>query len=186
MTRARARCLSFLYLLCASIRAPLEAQARPQTRDTIVYAAHDHPVAVWSVSPEPSLVIGPDDGSPDAEFWNIVGISRLADGSWAVADQGSTEVRVFSTSGMFLRSIGGKGEGPGEMASLWQLFASGDTLIAVDGSGVAHRFKPDGSFLDRQSLRGLGGSVPASLMDYRGGRAIASVAVAQSGIGSDR
>jgi hypothetical protein len=64
----------------------------------------------------------------------ITGALRRSDGSIAVADAGTHEIRLYDANGSFLRKSGGKGRGPGEfeqMGSAFQLLR-GDSLVAYD------------------------------------------------------
>ena len=75
-----------------------------------------------------------DDESDDAQWFSSVrGVGRLSDGSVAVADRTSAEVRIFAPDGRHLRSMGRHGEGPGEFQDpfvLWVL--PGDTIWVGD------------------------------------------------------
>lgn len=79
------------------------------------------------------LVIGQGDGVPEQELYRVSGAIVLHDGSIAVANRGSAEVRVFDRDGRHLRSFGREGEGPGEFKRLsWLARTGGDTLVAFD------------------------------------------------------
>jgi len=64
----------------------------------------------------------------------------------AVLDGQAAEVRVFGPNGAYLRTMGQKGEGPGELSYPEALVAlAGDTLAVYDrGNGRITRFNPDG------------------------------------------
>lgn len=55
-------------------------------------------------------------------------------GKYLVVNRSSPyEVRVFSSTGEFLRTFGSAGQGPGEYQEIWDLFSSeGDTLFVID------------------------------------------------------
>jgi hypothetical protein len=55
------------------------------------------------------------------EFGRVTDADLLPNGDLAVFDALSAEVRVFSSSGDFIRRIGRKGEGPGELSGGWTL-----------------------------------------------------------------
>ena len=58
-------------------------------------------------------------------------MGRLSDGSVAVLDRVSAEIRIFDPDGRHVRSMGRRGEGPGEFRSAWKLWVlPGDTLWA--------------------------------------------------------
>ena len=58
---------------------------------------------------------------------------RLTDGSIAVADAGSNEIRFYSPTGEYTQTVGREGEGPGEFQRLTSLDRfRGDSLMAFD------------------------------------------------------
>ena len=108
----------------------------------------------WRVLPEPTLRIGVVDGDPAYQFDQVVGASRLADGTVVVGDGGAQEIRFFGTDGRHLRSAGHLGEGPGEFMGL--------SLVGVGPSGRVWAydfslrritwFDPDGAMASLTSL----------------------------------
>lgn len=94
----------------------------------------------------PSLRLGSADGAKEEQFGSITGVAPLSDGSVAVLDGQAAEVRVFGPNGAYLRTMGQKGEGPGELSYPEALVAlAGDTLAVYDrGNGRITRFNPDG------------------------------------------
>ena len=72
-------------------------------------------------APEPisasvDLAIGAFDDGPEA-FGRITGLTEDSQGRIYVADYEAGEVRVFAPDGQHLFTFGGKGAGPGELAS---------------------------------------------------------------------
>jgi hypothetical protein len=55
------------------------------------------------------------------EFGKVADVDLLPDGSLAVLDEISADVRVFSPSGVLIRRIGRRGQGPGELSGVWTL-----------------------------------------------------------------
>jgi hypothetical protein len=87
----------------------------------------------WRLSAEPLLQIGEVEGAPAYQFSRVPAVLQLSDGRIAVANSGSHEIRLFDASGRHLRSVGGKGGGPGEFESLsWIRRLPGDSLLAYD------------------------------------------------------
>jgi len=101
----------------------------------------------WAV--EEILSIGSDDAPPATEFGYVADVANDHDTLY-VLDQSAQEVRVFDDGGVLLRTIGGPGDGPGEISRFAaSLVLTGDTLIIADwGRGRLHRFLSDGTFLD--------------------------------------
>jgi hypothetical protein len=81
----------------------------------------------------PLLRLGTVAGSEAEQFERVVAVLRSANGAIVVADQGASQVRVFDARGSVLRTIGRRGEGPGEFQSLDGLFTLADTVFAWDG-----------------------------------------------------
>ena len=89
--------------------------------------------SVCPVSEAPRLAIGALDGADAELFHRIRGVARLSDGSIAVVDESSGEIRLFDSAGVHRRTMGGLGEGPGEFESPWLIWAlPGDTLWVGD------------------------------------------------------
>ncbi len=68
----------------------------------------------WKVTREPLVDIGGDESDPSHQLFRVFDVLRLPDGSMAVLDGGSSEIRFFDTNGRHSRTVGGQGEGPGE------------------------------------------------------------------------
>lgn len=96
---------------------------------------------------EPALEIGATTGEEAYLLHGVTDALRLADGTVVVANCGSSELRFFDEAGRWLRSAGGRGDGPGEFTELWKLLpAGGDTVGASDElGGRLTLFGPDGS-----------------------------------------
>lgn len=89
--------------------------------------------AACTVSEEPTFYIGDSEESDEQWFTRVLGSVRLSDGSVAVADDYTMQVRIFDKSGAHVRSMGREGEGPGEFKRLWRIWRlPGDTLWVGD------------------------------------------------------
>ena len=96
----------------------------------------------WRLDPEPLLdlrALGPTDAFT---FFRIRGMRRFPDGTIAVANAGSSEIRTFSSLGDHIASVGGQGEGPGEFANLQRIELVGDSIYALDDDGRVSVFGP--------------------------------------------
>ncbi len=103
------------------------AGVRIVTSDPATYTA------ACTLSETPIFSVGDDENDDTQWFSSVRGVGRLADGSVAVADRTSAEVRIFAPDGRHLRSMGRHGEGPGEFQDpfvLWVL--PGDTIWVGD------------------------------------------------------
>jgi len=66
---------------------------------------------------------------------DIISITRLSNGDVAVASIGTNDIRIFASSGRYVRTVGRAGRGPGEFEARVQLFSS-RTLIGVDSGNA--------------------------------------------------
>lgn len=72
-----------------------------------------------------------------------------ADAEVFVAQWQDRTIQVIGETGEVIRTIGRRGEGPGEFISLSAIWLAGDTLVASDGqSARVNYFAIDGRFLD--------------------------------------
>ena len=85
------------------------------------------------VGPEPSLTIGARVGDAPYLLHRVRDATWLPDGRIVVADQGSSELRVFDASGIHTATWSREGEGPGEFTQLAGVAPwPGDSLLAWD------------------------------------------------------
>ena len=102
--------------------------------------------AHWRIDAEPLLDLAESGTGDPHRFFRVRGVTRLSDGALVVANSGSNEIRKFSADGIFLASVGGDGEGPGEFSNLLQMELAGDSIVARDvysrfslfGPGLEH------------------------------------------------
>lgn len=86
--------------------------------------------ARWRLVPE--VRIGSVDG-PDA-LSRVTAIALDSAGHAYVTQPMDSRIRVYSASGRLLRTLGGRGGGPGEFMDVSALGWRADTLVALDGS----------------------------------------------------
>lgn len=141
----------FAVILASFILAPNDAAAQ-QVRDSagarlIRYDARAQPRAKWTVEPRPLVRIGGADGEGPTELAQVLGVARISDGRIVIADGGSTELRVFSSTGEFIRAIGRAGRGPGEFDGILFMLRSADSLVVHDRSSRLQVYGADGTLL---------------------------------------
>ena len=92
-----------------------------------------NPEAHCTLADNPTLSLGAAEGDGPDILFRVLHAARLSDGSVAVLDGSSGEIRVFGETGEHLRSMGRRGEGPGEFRGPWLFWVlPGDTLWASD------------------------------------------------------
>lgn len=116
--------------------------------------------AGWTVIPEPSVTIGTgdvmgDDGT-DMLFGSIRSVAVLASGRLAVADEHSAVVWVFDPGGRLVHHFGGRGEGPGELGGIWNLYSCADDTVIARFRNELSLFGGDGEFIRRINSSGAG------------------------------
>ncbi|MFQ5702832.1 MAG: 6-bladed beta-propeller [Gemmatimonadales bacterium] len=102
--------------------------------------------SAWKIEEETR--IGANEGDPNYQFGQIGSIAIDSDGQLFVLDAQARNVRVFTSDGRYLRTIGGPGNGPGELGAgaLFVLLGPGDTLFVPDlQNRRMNRYAPDGS-----------------------------------------
>ena len=92
------------------------------------------PPVEWNVDPEPTLVLGVEEGTAMLELAGVSDALVLPDGGVLIANSATSELREFSGTGEFARSFGRAGQGPGEFSgsSLFLHLVSPDSLVVFD------------------------------------------------------
>jgi len=95
--------------------------------------------AGWTIDPTPSLEIGVEEGEEPYMLSRVFDALRLPDGRILVGNSATSEIRVFDRNGKFLKSVGRKGNGPGEFGELssvrfWRL--RDGSLLGYDGGNL--------------------------------------------------
>ena len=102
-----------------------------------------------------------DDAMPaDIFFDSPSTICCDPEGNIYVADSGANNVKKFDAQGMFLKTIGREGQGPGELGGLYYSTFAKDRLILWDsGNRRLTAFTPDGEFITSAGIPYEQGSV---------------------------
>ena len=106
---------------------------------------------------EEDLVIGESEGSEEYMFSEASDMDVDLEGNIYVLDSKETRIKVFDREGAFLKTIGQKGQGPGEMQSARSLSITPNNEILVSdwSAGALHFFSLDGKFLKSINLKGM-------------------------------
>ena len=99
--------------------------------------------SLWSINPDPHVDLTRSGDGTSHEFFRVRDVRQRPDGSVVVADRGSQEVRLYSSSGESLGSVGGAGDGPGEFRNLWKLELAAEGILALDQQGRITVFAAD-------------------------------------------
>ena len=96
----------------------------------VTYDLTDVVVPTYANVGEYDLGIGVLDGSAEYTFSSIIDVRISDDGSIIVSDGGDAEIRVFDSNGLYSRTLGRRGGGPGE-------FAAGPLIAGIAGDTVS-------------------------------------------------
>lgn len=119
---------------------------------TIVENDHTRPAWTddtrWRIADEPALQIGTSEGDPNHQLFRVRDARRFSDGTIAVANHGSAEVKLFDPLGRHLVTVGGRGDGPAEFRSAWRVWElPADSLMMLDTYRNLYKvFGTDGTF----------------------------------------
>ena len=120
---------------CESVGASMDATVRDSAGIEIVESSRPRwrTGEEWRLSNVASVSIGAVFGDdPATQFTRIVGATRLRDGRIVVADGATAELRYFGATGAHLKTVGGRGGGPGEFARISRILRRpGDSVIAI-------------------------------------------------------
>jgi len=86
----------------------------------------------WRLAPEPRLVIGVVDGSPEYELDDVSGAVMLSDGRIVVGEARGARLRVYDRDGRHIADWGREGRGPGEFGYVLSVHVLGGDSLAVD------------------------------------------------------
>lgn len=105
--------------------------------------------SIRDITTEPRVDIGGNAQVPEYDIGPVMGAALLDDGRIAVANQSTSEVRFYDSTGSWLTSSGRTGDGPGEyraLAGLWR--GAADSLLAFDFTRQSLSIlAPDGEFV---------------------------------------
>jgi len=88
----------------------------------------------WRVDATPAVVIGNDQGPEPYLLYRVQTALLLPGNGVVVASAGSYDLRYFAADGTHLRTVGGRGQGPGEFQwPRWMGRIAGDDVLVWDG-----------------------------------------------------
>ena len=115
----------------------------------------------WLLSAEPTFQVGGDETNPVYDLGQVTGATRLQDGSVAVANAATSEVRFYNPDGSHRISSGRRGAGPGEFQMIMGMWrTSADSLVVLDMAIQRLTvLSPEGQYGHSFSLGGMGGTM---------------------------
>ena len=79
----------------------------------------------------PEVRIGSETKGPEYQFTALDFIAVHGDNVY-VGQRSTKDIRVFGNDGVFRRTIGRQGQGPGEFDSIWSIGVAGDSVWLID------------------------------------------------------
>jgi hypothetical protein len=137
-----------------------DADSRPRrnatTRDSAgvaiveTHVGGDDGSNTW-VAATPHLRIGTVAGDPRYELTTIAGVVRNERGDLIVADRGSYSLKIFDSSGVFVKEVSRRGEAPDELTQdiLAMHRCGAETIVLSEWNARAGWWSLDGQFLGR-------------------------------------
>lgn len=117
------------------------------------------PLPTWTVDPSPTVSIGGLAAAEDDALYGVFAASRLDDGRTLVVTRSDSRIRYFGPDGSFLRSVGGYGDGPGELGMLMAAIRGrNDRLFALSRDSRLTTYSIEGDFLQSRRVSLLGQS----------------------------
>ncbi len=118
-----------------STGATSEVRVQRDTIGGVVYVHHTGSTGISGVEELATVgILGAAGGEPSPEeFGRVESVIADTSGNMYVADGLALEIRVFTPGGQFLRQMGRKGQGPGEMEGMHGItWLTGDTMVVMD------------------------------------------------------
>jgi hypothetical protein len=151
------RAITVLGAVAALCACAGDSASRVHTRDSVGLrivesrGIESDSADAWTVSSTPRLSIGVEEGDERYQFSRIGGAARLDDGRVAVGDGGSSQLRLYDSTGTFVVARGRPGQGPeefGQFSSLriWRA-PNGELLVNDSGNDRLNIFDRSGNYL---------------------------------------
>jgi hypothetical protein len=122
------------------------------------------------VDTQPSLSLGGADGAGPQQFYNIQGLYIDAAGNIWVANRGSNELRIFRPDGSHWKTLGRRGDGPGEFRLIRLLGPVPDNRVALwDDGNPRLTLVTDQGDLESVTPLNAGGTPPRADGTFRDG-----------------
>jgi hypothetical protein len=120
---------------------------------------------VIPATPVAEIRSGPDARPAGSALYRVRGAARLSNGDVVVLNGGTQELLYYSADGMFRRSLGRSGDGPGEFRTpVWLWRGDADTLFVWDdGLLRLSTFVGDAFLESRQVSDPAAGAPPMSI-----------------------
>ncbi len=146
---------SLLLLATSSISAAGQTTILDSAGVSIIQAGRFAAQPEWTLASGPPLLeVGQLDGDDPYLFGSVWDATRFDDGTIAITDGQTYEIRLFDSSGRHVRTFGGRGEGPAEFSGPPWLRTVGTELLAWDAGALRlTRFDGEGQIISQLTPR---------------------------------
>ena len=153
----RGLCVTLLGAALAACGSGDGSAAGTVFRDSagVTIVENDYARPAWGadtgrVAGTPLLQVGGAEVDGPEQFLGITHTALLPDGRLAVVNSQLQRVVLFDAEGRFQRTIGRKGDGPGEFRDpRWVYPHSGDSILVIDGQHYTSVFDGEGRYARR-------------------------------------
>lgn len=161
--RSAACCAGVLVLACSGSSEPRGSVVRDSAGIAIVENDHLRPAwgdAGWRLSREPLVQIGSVSSDGPDQLFGVTHSQLLPTGDILIVNSRAQEVRIFDATGQHRRTIGRRGDGPGEFRSPWHAYPlRGDSLLVIDLYRAVSIFDEQGAYVRRFVPGGTAGEM---------------------------
>ena len=141
-------CIIFIFLTCGNNVETAKVEVIDGVQCIHCSAIPMHPKK--TVVFEEELTIGEEDESGEVILFQPGSYVVDSKGNIYIGDRSDQKIKIFDSNGVYLKSFGGKGSGPGEFQNIGRMYWLPDgRLIVTDyRSRRTSFFKTDGEFLN--------------------------------------
>jgi hypothetical protein len=153
--------MSILFLTACGGGGPATSSGLRVVRDTVgdTIVVRTVSGSVWGAPATlaPEVSIGRMEGDPHYLFGAVNSVAVAADGTIYVVDSQAAEVKAFDPTGTWVRTLGRRGQGPGELEQPEAVAVLSDGRVVVRDPGNARLqvYGPDGSPVATWLLRSM-------------------------------
>lgn len=97
-------------------------------------------------------IIGWANSGANYVFASIGDVAALPDGGVAVLEGRSAQLRIFNEQGQYVRTMGGRGDGPGSLVAPASIVVMDSLITVIDSARAASVFTMGGAFRGTRSL----------------------------------
>ena len=133
----------------------------------------DGPDVIVSAVTEEVFTVGSVAGDWDA-FGNVRSVHFDAQGNLHIFDSQANHIRVVGPDGSLMRTVGGRGVGPGEFGNVTEAIVARDGSYTVMGFTQIDLLEPDGRYVRRITLDPLTTGTVIASMALPDGRLVAT------------